>query len=427
MTNTKIFEQLRKHLGDKEFESRLAKFEQDANQLGLEGQERERRIKQLFVISISSPVKKLSSAEVDKMYLENTGQQSIEPVKPKQVLKSVYSEQELLDMNIPKKEWIVHNILPKQGITLLTGETSVMKSFLALDMVMSIIEGEKWLLRFDTKPCNVLYIDEENRKEGLSDKIRKLRKVRGMPESKYKIMFADDLGLKLDYDKEDASQKAKWEFNKNKLKQLIVEYEIGVVVIDSLISFIQGDENNSKNMRALFHFIKPFLTYGETCWLVLHHWNKSSDNTSSRKRVRGSSDLVNSPDVVLSVKKKKTVLIMIQDKNRYNPEINDLVIQPMDTEDGGLFFQITNEHAHREDAKTKKEVGVEYLVKWITKNNLKSFKRIEAVKILVDNHGFGKSSAYGSIDILEDMEFIYKKGGLYMVRGKTTLKDYVDD
>ena len=46
---------------------------------------------------------------------------------------------------IEPAEWRINNVLPAEGITLLTGDISSGKSFLALDLAASVASGPAWL------------------------------------------------------------------------------------------------------------------------------------------------------------------------------------------------------------------------------------------------------------------------------------------
>ena len=73
-------------------------------------------------------------------------------IKPFQVING----EELMDMDYKPVRYIVKNLLP-QGLTILAGAPKTGKSFLALELCLSVSKGEK-LWDFKTTKGTVLYL-----------------------------------------------------------------------------------------------------------------------------------------------------------------------------------------------------------------------------------------------------------------------------
>jgi RecA-family ATPase len=60
----------------------------------------------------------------------------------------------------PEPKWIIRNVLRERSLAVLFGQTGSGKTFLALDLALAIVRGQRWFgLR--VKPGNVVYVAGE--------------------------------------------------------------------------------------------------------------------------------------------------------------------------------------------------------------------------------------------------------------------------
>ena len=88
-----------------------------------------------------------------------------------QPLETVGGE-ELLEMQLPPKEFVIEGLLPK-GLAMLVGSTKVGKSFLSLQIAIAITNGEK-LWGYPSKKGSVLYLALEDDYERLQKRIKNM-------------------------------------------------------------------------------------------------------------------------------------------------------------------------------------------------------------------------------------------------------------
>lgn len=63
---------------------------------------------------------------------------------------------------LPKKQWIVENVLVKKDLCMIYGSPGCGKTFIAIDLIAHAITGKKWADKFEiTKPLNVAYCTSE--------------------------------------------------------------------------------------------------------------------------------------------------------------------------------------------------------------------------------------------------------------------------
>jgi len=87
----------------------------------------------------------------------------------------IISIEDLLTSNIQPPEWLVEDILMKEGVTLIGGEAGCFKSFTGLHIMASLSEGDPVFGHFMCKKQKVLYIDEENGASTLKERLEKLK------------------------------------------------------------------------------------------------------------------------------------------------------------------------------------------------------------------------------------------------------------
>jgi len=190
-------------------------------------------------------------------------------------------------MEFTEEPWIIENVIYSQGFAFIYGAEGTGKSLLTLDMAKAIITGEPWLGKFPTTKTNILFIDKENPHP------MNQRRLAGMGITKEKLgEIAENvhwLKSPEKYQLTDFNGEAT-EFAKE-LSQIILEKDIGLIVIDSFVDLITGNENLSGDTQAFFDGIREL--YPQIAYATLHHENKPSQGASrsASQRLRGSSNI----------------------------------------------------------------------------------------------------------------------------------------
>jgi hypothetical protein len=209
-------------------------------------------------------------------------------------------------INTPKeKDYLIKNMLPKNAVIQLLSPPANFKSIFALSIAVHIANGKDFL-GFKTKKHNVAYLDKENNRQIIADRMKKICKGLNLKRKKFPTTFLLKEGM-LD--------------NPTFLEQLIeyVEEEaIGLIIFDTLVRFNSGNENSSQDMNKLYQaFVKLQSNTGATI-LFLHHTNRMGE-------FRGSSDLLGQVDCLYKIEKKyKTTKFKISNEKNRMGELNDI-------------------------------------------------------------------------------------------------------
>jgi archaellum biogenesis ATPase FlaH len=181
---------------------------------------------------------------------------------------------ELLSNSSQAIDWRVVGLFPSQGVCIVAGEGGVGKSWLSMDLALSVSRGEPWMGHYPTKPCTVLYVDLENSKNLMSLRFNKLAKAQGLaPTDVTNIHLHKSDTLPMD-------TRAGYEA----LCQAIEQTGARLVVLDSLTRIHSGDENTVKDMARLSRALLSVASKYEACIVVLDHLGKAGNG------LRGSTE-----------------------------------------------------------------------------------------------------------------------------------------
>jgi len=252
---------------------------------------------------------------------------------------TAYSLAEFLEL--PPPEWLIEGVLPVQGLIALYGQPGDGKTFIALDMALSIASGRDWQGHPVKKGC-VVYISAEGG-GGLSKRVGAWLAYHKVRPSEYQDIFANFIvsAIRIHPESEDLGdlivqtvEKAEYRW---KLIDDCINSELPIdpndtpdpplfVVVDTLSRCFEGDENQQEDMG---NFIKGLdwlrQEHGATVEVV-HHTNKSSFDE------RGSSVFRGACDTMMLVSKKENDITLKctkqKDYEEFGTETFELVVVP---------------------------------------------------------------------------------------------------
>lgn len=239
---------------------------------------------------------------------------------------TIISANELLREDMPDTSWIVKHFIPVEGIAFIGGDSGTGKSFLALYISICCSLG----LPFDTmavQQCKVLYLDEENKRPAMKTRLKSLLKGKNLSAiSLPKLYFSISNDIIFDKD------------GQKKLDNKIEEFKPNLIIIDSLVRFVDGNENDAKDMREVYSYLKKLITKHKCSFLILHHTIKGGGD--KKFALRGSGDLVAFADVVMMISGDKNLRIT-QAKNRHEKPIEPMNYRLVEIQDGSIKIELS--------------------------------------------------------------------------------------
>lgn len=276
---------------------------------------------------------------------EEGGNKSKRIIFNPRTLETMYNE------GIPEIEWHIWRILPKRGITFLGGASGSYKTWAAMHLALSVAQGKEFLFKYPAYKARVLYLDEENGDISLFTRFQLLAEGYGLERPFDNLHVATFSGMKLDM-----------EDHMETLDQYIEDNNIKVVVIDSMVRCMIGQEDKATEVRLVFDNLKSMMEKRtELSFVLLHHTKKGAKGMDA---LRGSGDFAAFADIIFMfnpIHKKKIVEVDVV-KHRHldlstfqtmNFEINN-------PESGGITLAATNDEGGAE-ADAVKECAEEML------------------------------------------------------------------
>jgi hypothetical protein len=195
-----------------------------------------------------------------------------------------------------KDEWLVKNLLPRQGVAPIFGASQGFKSFLAIDLGLHVALGWDWAGR-RTKQGSVVYIAAEN-----AAGVRKRK-------TGFEMAHADRLPNRVPFYLIEAAPNLGTE--RNDRDALIASVEaMGVapalIVIDTLAQTLGGGEENSTGMMTFLANATALANHFKCCVIPIHHVPLADD-----KRMRGHTSLYAGVDALLRAERNGHELVVI--------------------------------------------------------------------------------------------------------------------
>jgi len=244
---------------------------------------------------IELPLEKPRNYDINDYYIEhkNLGDEYFKNfLRQENVSPGTFKFKLLRDEDIqkmPDMEWLVKGIIPKRSIGAVFGESGSGKSFLTVDMGMSIADGSFDWFGYRIKKVPVVYICLEGM-AGLKKRLSAWKinsKKSKIPDNFYPV--AQNFNI---FNPEDISE----------ISSVINHFKAnnGIVIIDTLHQSMcgEGEENSSVDMGRIIQGAKTILENTNSTVLFVHHTGK--DKT---KGMRGHSSLIGALDFSLCIER----------------------------------------------------------------------------------------------------------------------------
>jgi hypothetical protein len=193
--------------------------------------------------------------------------------------KREWTMEELMRQHFPRLRFIVEGLIPEEGLVMFGGFMKLGKSYLTLQLSTAVGSGSPVFGR-ETMKRRVLYF-------ALEDGARRLRtRLREQRAPAADIVFELDLApLETSRGKEVFTEKVR-------------QHKPGLIVIDNLARAKTGktDEDKSKDMADLVHWLQAFALTHKVAIVVIHHHPKKGTGDPGRD-LRGTSAIGGAADI----------------------------------------------------------------------------------------------------------------------------------
>lgn len=205
-----------------------------------------------------------------------------------------------LSMEGPQTQWLIQDLWTDQAVGILGGEPKCFKSFLALDMAVSVASGKACLRQFATQRTgSVLLFPAEDSLAVVRQRLEGISAAAGVPLSSLPIDVITAPSLRLDLPADC-----------QRLANTVQSLKPRLLILDPLIRLHRIDENDASQVAPLLSFLRQLQRQFALAVVLVHHARKDSNSQRPGQALRGSSELHGWGDSNLYMRRHKDRLTL---------------------------------------------------------------------------------------------------------------------
>jgi len=208
-----------------------------------------------------------------------------------------------LNVQPPEQAWLIESIWAKSGVGIIGGAPKCCKSWLGIDMAISVASGTLCLGKFEVKdPGPALIFMAEDAEGAVRGRIQSLCNRRNLDIDSLDLFAITAPSLRLDLDRDQ-----------ERLNATLSSLRPRILLLDPLVRLHRLDENSAADISKLLGFIREMQRAHNTAIVIVHHASKKH-RAQPGQSLRGSSDLhaFGDSNAYLSRKKEQIVLTIEQ-------------------------------------------------------------------------------------------------------------------
>jgi hypothetical protein len=179
-----------------------------------------------------------------------------------------------------EERWLIESLWPDSAVGVLGGQPKSFKTFLALDLAISVASGTPCLGRYAvaTRSRALVYLAEDALLD-VRSRIEGIAKSRGLGLEDLDLDIIAEPVLRLDQ-----------ETDQRRLQQTIERMRPRLLVLDPLVRLHRLDENSSSEISALLGYLRGLQRSHDVSVALVHHSSKRA-HARHGQALRGTSDL----------------------------------------------------------------------------------------------------------------------------------------
>lgn len=182
----------------------------------------------------------------------------------------------------PQNRWLIETLWARSGVGILGGAPKVCKSWLGLEMAISVASGTPCLGELAVRqPGPALIFMAEDTLEDVKRRLSGICRHRGLDLAKIPLHVITAPTLRLDVQRDQ-------ELLSETVRQLRPRF----LLLDPFVRLHRIDENNAGSVSPLLGYLRELQREHDTAIMVTHHSRKNSaKGTHAGQGLRGSGDL----------------------------------------------------------------------------------------------------------------------------------------
>jgi hypothetical protein len=179
-----------------------------------------------------------------------------------------------------EQRWLVTGLWSEEAVGIIGGEPKCCKSFLALDLAVSVAAGTPCLRRFAVpNPGRVLLYAAEDAPHVVRHRLDGICTAAGFDLADLDVQVITSPSLRLDLDAD-----------RHSLDETILRLKPRLLILDPFVRLHRIDENVSGEVAPLLAYLRELQRRHGVAVIVVHHARKGAGNIRAGQALRGSSE-----------------------------------------------------------------------------------------------------------------------------------------
>ncbi|MBV9415190.1 MAG: AAA family ATPase, partial [Solirubrobacterales bacterium] len=179
-----------------------------------------------------------------------------------------------------EQRWLVTSLWSEQAVGIIGGEPKCCKSFLALDLAVSVAAGTPCLRRFAVpRPGRVLLYAAEDALHIVRQRLDGICSAAGLALADLDVQVITAPTMRLDL-----------EIDRKALDATITRLAPRLLVLDPFVRLHRIDENASGEVAPLLAYLRELQRRHDVAIIVVHHAKKGAGRIRGGQALRGSSE-----------------------------------------------------------------------------------------------------------------------------------------
>lgn len=205
-----------------------------------------------------------------------------------------------LDAGNARPKWLVDALWARAGVGILGGAPKCCKSWLALDLALSVATKTPALDTFDVdEPGPVLLYMAEDSVAVVKQRLLGICAHRGLRLEDAALHVITAPSLRLDRQQDQL-----------RLRDAVIRFTPKLLILDPFVRLHRIDENDAGQVAELLGYLRDLQRERDLAVLVVHHARKNGSGTQPGQTLRGSSDLHAWGDSNLYVRRTKDIITL---------------------------------------------------------------------------------------------------------------------
>ena len=216
----------------------------------------------------------------------------------------------------PQTQWLVQDLWSEQAVGILGGEPKCCKSFLALDIAVSVASGADCLRQFPVRRRGeVLLFPAEDSLAVVRQRLEGIAAAAKVPFASLPVEVITAPSLRLDIPAD-----------RQKLTNTVQALRPILLILDPLIRLHRSDENDAVQIAAMLSYLRELQRQFQLAVILVHHARKDSNSSRPGQALRGSSELHGWGDSNLYMHRKGSQLTL-STEHRAAPSLDHIPVQ----------------------------------------------------------------------------------------------------